>query len=173
MRLVNGSVNSEGRVEVLHDGQWGTVCEDDWDIADANVVCRQLGFTGATDRWISAHFGEGAGQILMDNVHCGPNEQRLQDCPFQGWGSNNCHHSEDASVTCAQGLCDRHNRSLVLIFWETDLDRLWEDNNVVDLQFEYIRILCNHDRVIWTCCTHYFLYKLQNYNCFGNEEDFL
>ncbi|XP_071800220.1 scavenger receptor cysteine-rich type 1 protein M130-like isoform X2 [Asterias amurensis] len=143
VRLVNGSVNSEGRVEVLHDGQWGTVCDDDWDITDANVVCRQLGFTGATVRWISAHFGQGAGQILMDNVHCGPNEQRLQDCPFQGWGSNNCHHSEDASVTCAQDISMRlvggsvpsEGRVEVFHFgqWGTVCDDHWDitDANVV------------------------------------------
>ncbi|XP_071793327.1 adhesion G-protein coupled receptor G7-like [Asterias amurensis] len=72
-----------------------------------NVVCRQLGFSGA---WYSSSsssssldvtdFGDGVGQILMDDVQCGGNEERLQDCAFWGWGVHNCDHSEDASVTC-------------------------------------------------------------------------
>ncbi|XP_071788134.1 uncharacterized protein [Asterias amurensis] len=100
VRLVGGSVPSEGRVEVYYDGQWGTVCDDHWDTGDASVVCRQLGFTGATYAWLSAHFGQGTSQILMDDINCDGNEERLQDCAFRGWGYHNCRHEEDASVTC-------------------------------------------------------------------------
>ena len=108
VRLVGGSVPSEGRVEVFYDGQWGTVCDDGWYITDASVVCRQLGFTGATNAWRSAHFGPGTGQILMDYVNCDGNEERLHDCAFWGWGVHYCGHYEDASVTCDTGWCDKH-----------------------------------------------------------------
>lgn len=49
VRLVNGSVPNEGLVEICFNGRWGTICEDDWDVQDAMVLCNQLGFPGDSE----------------------------------------------------------------------------------------------------------------------------
>ena len=100
VRLVGGTSDTEGRVEVYHSGEWGTVCDDSWDLTDANVVCRQLNYSRATSAPGQAHFGEGSGPIHYDDVACTGNETRLADCSHPGIGIENCGHSEDAGVVC-------------------------------------------------------------------------
>ena len=100
VRLVGSSLSYKGRVEVYYNGQWQTVCDDSWDIADAHVMCRQLGYRGAVTAHQSAHFGQGTGSILLDNLHCNGWESSLLRCTHNGINSHNCGHSEDAGVTC-------------------------------------------------------------------------
>ncbi|XP_071483836.1 scavenger receptor cysteine-rich domain-containing group B protein-like [Diadema antillarum] len=102
IRLVDGTSALNGRVEVFHDQQWGTVCDDFWSSNDAVVVCRQLGYTTAKRAVSNAYFGEGPAYqpIHLDDVLCDGTESRLTDCRHNGWGDENCEHDEDAGVEC-------------------------------------------------------------------------
>jgi hypothetical protein len=96
------SFNGTGRVEVFYNGQWGTICHDYWDINDARVVCRQLGYPHGALRALQGYqVPDGTGQIWLDNVRCTGSEQSLIDCSHNGWGSHNCRHYQDAGVQCS------------------------------------------------------------------------
>ena len=82
------------------NGIWGTVCDDGWDINDANVVCRQLGFLSASSAPLVANYGQGSDPIWIDNVNCQGGEALLFKCTHRGYGVHDCSHGEDASVVC-------------------------------------------------------------------------
>ncbi|XP_037096810.1 lysyl oxidase homolog 3B isoform X5 [Syngnathus acus] len=92
--------HNEGRVELFYKGEWGTVCDDDFSISNANVLCRQLGFVEATGWTHSAKYGKGQGKIWLDNVQCGGGESSISACKSRGWGNSDCTHDEDAGVVC-------------------------------------------------------------------------
>ena len=87
-------------MEVYYSGEWGTVCDDGWDNADATVVCRQLGFYGTARAYGSAQYGQGTGPILLSRLSCVGNESSLVDCSRSSAQTKNCTHSDDAVVHC-------------------------------------------------------------------------
>ncbi|XP_077872014.1 antigen WC1.1-like [Ictidomys tridecemlineatus] len=107
LRLVDGGSRCAGRVEILQQGSWGSICDDSWDLSDAHVVCRQLGCGVALEATISAHFGEGSGPIWLDELNCTGEEAHMWQCPSQGWGKHNCSHKKDAGVICSEFLALR------------------------------------------------------------------
>ena len=112
LRLVNGTLTDddgrkcEGRLEILLNGEWGTICDDYWTVENADVACRQLGFVGgAVDDWHrfrNSFFPPGASdqQIVLDDTNCEGYESNLLDCPSRQPGEHNCQHFEDVGLRC-------------------------------------------------------------------------
>ncbi|XP_025756230.1 deleted in malignant brain tumors 1 protein [Oreochromis niloticus] len=98
---LSGSTLCSGRVEIFYNHTWGTVCDDNWDMNDAEVVCRELGCGTAQSAAVSARFGEGSGSIWLDDVSCSGSERSLTECQHRGFGTHDCTHSKDAGVVCS------------------------------------------------------------------------
>ncbi|XP_013128362.1 lysyl oxidase homolog 3B isoform X1 [Oreochromis niloticus] len=92
--------HNEGRIELFYKGEWGTICDDDFTIANAHVLCHHLGFVSATGWTHSAKYGKGQGKIWLDNVQCHGGEKSIEFCKSRGWGNSDCTHDEDAGVVC-------------------------------------------------------------------------
>ncbi|KAF4009766.1 hypothetical protein G4228_001173 [Cervus hanglu yarkandensis] len=137
LKLVGGGSPCEGRVEMLELGQWGSVCDDTWDLEDAHVVCRQLGCGWAVQALPGLHFAPGQGRIHRDQVNCSGLETYLWDCPGLP-GNGYCGHKEDAGVVCSEhqswrltGGTDPCEGQVEVYFrgvWNTVCDSEWYDS---------------------------------------------
>ncbi|CAI9728058.1 deleted in malignant brain tumors 1 protein-like [Octopus vulgaris] len=100
VRLKDGNSPGNGRVEVFFNGEWGTICDDNWSNNNALVICRMLGYSNAV-AYSKAYFGAGTGKIWLDNVNCTGTEHSLSECMSNRWGHHDCEHNEDAAVNCS------------------------------------------------------------------------
>ena len=94
--------NGTGRVEILYHGYWGTICDRRWDLRDARVASRQLGYLDAARTLQRNEVPSGSGQICLAYISCDGNEQNITSCSHRGWGVHSCSHSEDAGVECTK-----------------------------------------------------------------------
>lgn len=104
VRLVGGSDAHEGRLELYKLGHWGTVCNLNWDLADATVVCHQLGYTLALSLPTRTRYGRGSGVIWLYNVTCTGYEEELTNCNNSGVGVHYRYcssHTEDVGIECS------------------------------------------------------------------------
>ncbi|XP_072123050.1 scavenger receptor cysteine-rich domain-containing protein DMBT1-like [Mobula birostris] len=105
LRLSGSDDVCAGRLEIYYDGSWGTVCDDSWDLLDANVVCKQLGCGYASkEKTIHGHCGRGTGVVWLDEVNCSGNESHLWECPSAPWSQHDCSHKEDVTVQCSEPI---------------------------------------------------------------------
>ncbi|XP_049832899.1 serine protease svh-1-like isoform X1 [Schistocerca gregaria] len=103
IRLAGGNLSNEGRVEMKVFGKWGVICDDQFGIEEATVICKELGFSlGAIDVRLHSFFGKSNmnGTFLMDELQCTGNESSLTECYFNGWGVHDCGPEEEAGVVC-------------------------------------------------------------------------
>ena len=98
MRLVDGVYESDGRVEVVISDEWGTICDSLWELEDANVVCRQLNYTGADLALVAGDYGPGEGRVHLEKVQCVGTEAGIADCNAAGYPQ--CDHARDVGVVC-------------------------------------------------------------------------
>ncbi|KAJ8000276.1 hypothetical protein DPEC_G00203160 [Dallia pectoralis] len=136
VRLADGSHRCAGRVELWKDEKWGTVCDDEWDMRDGNVVCAQLGCGYALNvTGQGGAFPKGRGDIYLDELNCTGNESNLWECPAVGV-NHDCGHKEDAGVICSElrevrltGGLDRCSGKVEIHrngSWGTVCDNCWE-----------------------------------------------
>ncbi|XP_043092886.1 deleted in malignant brain tumors 1 protein-like [Puntigrus tetrazona] len=181
VRLVNGSHFCSGRVEVLNDDQWGTVCDSGWDYSDAAVICKEMGCGNVFDLRISGFFGQGSGPVWLSDVQCSNTESTLRQCNLQGWAKNSCGHEKDVAVACQRRIMLENGFSAcsgrVEIFynrsgyneWGTVCDNNWDltDAAVVCREMGCGNAIAAKSAaffgagggIIW----------LDNVNCIGNE----
>ena len=105
--------SSEGRVEVLYNGTWGTVCRDGWDLNDANVTCRMLGYERALEASGASLYGDWCKGSVISNVECSGSEQSLEDCRYSTF--HLCSSHDAAGVVCDRGPWGMKKLSAILV----------------------------------------------------------
>ncbi|NWR35038.1 C163A protein, partial [Tachuris rubrigastra] len=100
-RLGNSSSGCAGRVEVAVKGMWGSVCATNWDLADADILCRHLGCGRAVTVPPGGSFGSGDGPLRPDTFGCSGSERHPGECPVAVLGEPPCTPGNAAAVNCS------------------------------------------------------------------------
>ena len=133
VRLVDGKSYNEGRVEVYFNGEWGTVCDNEWSENKATMVCVDLGLGSSG---IPENFGPGSGRVLLDNIICSKNDKTLTNCGHYGVGvAPFCSHSEDVGVKCF-GM----TKLVHTVLHQSYTYCLYQDRK---------NLLCKHQALLW------------------------
>ncbi|XP_013414022.1 uncharacterized protein LOC106176257 [Lingula anatina] len=127
LRLAGGS-SDYGRVEVMYNGTWGTICDHYWSDENAKIVCKQLGYSEGK-AYRNARFGIGSGPIWLSGVRCVGEEPVIDFCNNMQWGEQSCDHFSDASVACTSEAIQRFSTTIDCEF-ETEDNRLCGYTNV-------------------------------------------
>ena len=87
-------------MEIGFNGTWGRVCSTNWDLSDAQVVCRMLGYQYALAATGGNTFGHSpSNRYWITDVNCRNDELSIFDCPLSGWGKD-CGSNTPAGVIC-------------------------------------------------------------------------
>uniref|UniRef100_A0A9J7Y4W7 Soluble scavenger receptor cysteine-rich domain-containing protein SSC5D n=1 Tax=Cyprinus carpio carpio TaxID=630221 RepID=A0A9J7Y4W7_CYPCA len=177
LRLINGHNPCFGRVEVLYNGIWGTVCDNGWDLSDAAAVCREMGCGDVIEAKSAAHFGQGSGPVWISDLQCSDTDSRLRDCKSGGWGRGTCGHEKDAGVICKDNVrlvsstnsCYGRVEVLRAGQWGTVCDDGWDASDAAVvcrqlgcgtvLEVKNAAYFGKGSGTVW----------MNNVNCFGNE----
>ncbi|NWU08712.1 C163A protein, partial [Cephalopterus ornatus] len=179
LRLSNGTGPCSGRVEVKHEERWGTVCDGDWTIEDAEVVCKQLHCGSAVQALNRAPFGEGTGPTWLYRVDCRGDESALWNCTHTGWGSFTCPHYFDTGVICSgfSGLRLMGGDTACSGNLEVKQEETWATVCFSHIDFKAASVICNElecgQAVDTLRGTHFGdrheLIWQEEFHCVGNE----
>ena len=112
LRLSGMAATGSGRLEILFDGVWGTVCDEGWSWEAAHVSCRRLGYASAEGFAKAAAYGVGSGPVWLSHVSCTGSESRLEECAFFGLNASSlppgCDHTHDVGLSCSRHAISAH-----------------------------------------------------------------
>ncbi|XP_022100823.1 uncharacterized protein LOC110984704 isoform X3 [Acanthaster planci] len=128
IRLSNGTSPDEGVLEVYYNNEWGTVCNKGWDVKDAEVACRQLGYNGIKYLPSSMlgfrYFYERFTSVMFGDVDCDGTEASLFDCPKSNWYITHlsCAHDNDVILGCTEEINDLKLRNFTVVETVSGID---------------------------------------------------
>ena len=109
--MARGTSTNNGRVEIWKDGYWYTLCDEEWDLDVAHVVCRNLGYLRAINATKESFFGVSSNKIL-GRLKCDGDVSSTESCTPQLWDVPTCNNYKEAGVVC-EGISDIRKRAFV------------------------------------------------------------